>query len=45
MLLGPVHWQIEFAQTRRGELGGLLAFEDRLDQPRTQEGQADEAPM
>ena len=44
MLLGPVQWQIEFAQTRRGELDGLLAFEDRLDQPRAQESQADKAP-
>ena len=44
VLLRPVQRQIEFAQTRRGESGGLLAFEDRLDQPRAQECQADEAP-
>ena len=39
MLLGSVERQIEFAQPRRGELHGLLAFEDRLDQPWAQEGQ------
>ena len=43
-LLRPVQRQVEFAQTRRGELDGLLAFEDRLDQPRAQEGQADVPP-
>ena len=44
MVLGPVQWQIELGQTGRGELDGFLAFEDRLDQPRAQESQADEAP-
>src|SRR5262249_7089444 len=44
VLLGPVQWQIEVAQTRCRELHGLLAFEDRLDQPWAQEGQADQAP-
>ena len=43
-LLRPVQRQIEFAQPRRGQLDRLLAFEDRLDQPRAQEGQADKAP-
>jgi hypothetical protein len=31
-LLGPVQRQIEFGQTRRGELDGLPALHDRLDQ-------------
>src|SRR5262249_23247083 len=43
VLLGPVQRQIELTQTRRGEPDRLLAFEDRLDQPRAQERQADEA--
>jgi len=31
VLLGPVQRQIEFPQTRRGELDGLPALEDGLD--------------
>src|ERR1700720_4148284 len=34
--------QIEFGQPRRGELGGLPALQDRLDQLRAQEGEANE---
>ena len=41
-LLGPVQWQIEFGQTRRGELDGLPALQDRLDQLRAQEGEANQ---
>src|SRR5271154_1125822 len=33
VLLGPVQRQIEFGQPRRGELDGLPALQDRLDQP------------
>jgi hypothetical protein len=36
VLLGPIQRQIEFAQTRRGELVGLPALEDRLDKLRAQ---------
>src|SRR5215831_3292787 len=43
VLLGPVERQIEFAQTRRGERDGLAALQDRLDEPRAQEGEVDEA--
>src|SRR5205085_4962256 len=42
LLLGPVERQIEFGQPRRGELGGLPALQDRLDQLRAQEGEANE---
>ena len=42
MLLGPVKRQIEFGQPRQGELDGLLALQDRLDQLRAQEGEANE---
>src|SRR5271168_1458764 len=42
VLLGPVQRQIEFGQPRRGELDGLPALQDRLDQPRAQEGEANE---
>ena len=41
-LLGPVQRQIEFGQTRRGERDGLPALQDRLDQLRAQEGEANE---
>jgi len=44
VLLGPVHRQIEFAQTRRGELDGLPALQDRFDQLRAQEGEAKQTP-
>ena len=37
-LLGPVRRQIEFGQTRRGQLDGLPALQDRFDQLRAQEG-------
>src|SRR6202045_940324 len=40
VLLGPVQRQIEFGQPRRGELDGLPALQDRLDQLRAQEGEA-----
>src|SRR5438270_10156091 len=42
VLLRPVQRQIEFGQPRRGELGGLPALQDRLDQLRAQEGEANE---
>src|SRR6267154_252485 len=42
VLLGPVQRQIEFGQPRRGELDGLPALQDRLDQPRAQEGEPNE---
>ena len=42
MLLRPVERQIEFGQPRRGELDGLSALQDRLDQLRAQEGEANE---
>ena len=42
MLLHPVQRQIEFGQPRRGELGGLPTLQDRLDQLRAQEGEANE---
>src|SRR5271156_5074504 len=42
VLLGPVERQIQFGQARRGELDGLPALQDRLDQLRAQEGKADE---
>src|SRR5277367_4929875 len=41
-LLRPVQRQIEFGQSRRGELDGLAALQDRLDQLRAQEGEANE---
>jgi hypothetical protein len=42
VLLGPVERQIEFGQPRRGELDGLPALQDRLDQLRAQEGETNE---
>src|SRR5690349_16453582 len=42
VLLGPAQRQIEFGQPRRGELDGLPALQDRLDQLRAQEGEANE---
>ena len=42
MLLRPVQRQIELGQPRRGELDGLPALQDRLDQLRAQEGEANE---
>src|SRR5712671_2811215 len=42
VLLDPVERQIEFGQTRRGELDGLPALQDRFDQLRAQEGEANE---
>ena len=42
VLLRPVQRQIEFGQSRRGELDGLPALQDRLDQLRAQEGEANE---
>ena len=44
MLLGPVKRQIEFGQTRRSELDGLPALEDRFDQLWAQERNVNEAP-
>src|SRR5207248_9945505 len=38
----PVQRQIEFGQPRRGERDGLPALQDRLDQLRAQEGEANE---
>src|SRR5580704_17402195 len=43
VLLGPVQRQAEFGQPCRGELDGLSALQDRLDQLRAQEGEANEA--
>src|SRR5580692_11469039 len=42
VLLRPVQRQIELGQPRRGELDGLPALQDRLDQLRAQEGEANE---
>src|ERR1700719_2156972 len=42
VLLGPVQRQVEFGQPRRGEFDGLPALQDRLDQLRAQEGEANE---
>ena len=42
MLLRLVQRQIQFGQPRRGELDGLPALQDRLDQLRAQEGEANE---
>ena len=42
MLLDPVQRQIEFGQPRRCELDGLPALQDRFDQLRAQEGEANE---
>src|SRR5580704_16954845 len=42
VLLRPVQRQIEFGQPRRGERDGLPALQDRLDQLRAQEGEANE---
>src|SRR5271155_4472324 len=42
VLLRPVQRQIEFGQPRRGEFDGLPALQDRLDQLRAQEGEANE---
>src|SRR5215813_7548249 len=44
VLLGPVERQLEFAQTRRSERDGVPTFQDRVDEPRAQEGEIDEAP-
>src|SRR6516162_707412 len=47
-LLSPIQRQIKFGQTRRGQLDGLPALQDRFDQLRAQEGEtnkpADVAP-
>ena len=42
VLLGPVERQVQFAQPRRGQLDGLAALQDRLDELRAQEGEADQ---
>src|SRR6202043_3863718 len=42
VLVRPVQRQIKFGQPRRGELDGLPTLQDRLDQPRAQEGEANE---
>src|ERR1700719_2064013 len=42
VLLRPVQRQIELGQPRRGELDGLPALQDRLDQLWAQEGEANE---
>src|SRR3984893_486760 len=42
VLLRPVQRQIEFGQPRRRERDGLPALQDRLDQLRAQEGEANE---
>jgi hypothetical protein len=43
VLLGPVERQIEFGQSRRSELDGLPALQDRFNQLRAQEGKVDQA--
>src|ERR1700731_1812054 len=43
VLLGPVQRQIEFGQPRRGELDGLPALQDCLDQLRAPEGETNES--
>src|SRR5438132_3984765 len=43
VLLRPVQRQIEFGQPGRGELDGLPALQDRLDQLRAQEGETNES--
>jgi len=43
VLLGPVQRQVEFRQPRRGELDGLSALQDCLDQLRAQEGETNES--
>src|SRR6202049_1056222 len=42
LLLRPVQRQIDFGQPRRSERDGLPALQDRLDQLRAQEGEANE---
>ena len=42
-LLDPVQRQIKCCQTRRAELDGLPAPQDRLDQIRAQKGEANQA--
>src|SRR5271168_4879529 len=42
VLLSPVQRQIEFGQPRRRELDGLPTLQDRLDQLRAQEGEANQ---
>src|SRR5205085_3018335 len=45
VLLRPVQRQIEFGQPRRSERDGLPALQDRLDQLRAQEGEANETGL
>src|SRR5436309_11057694 len=42
VLLGPVQRQVKFRQPGHGELDGLPTLQDRLDQLRAQEGEANE---
>src|SRR5437660_5098102 len=42
VLLRPIQRQVQFGQPRRGELDGLQALQDRLDQLRAQEGEVNE---
>src|SRR6266436_5903990 len=43
-LIDPIERQIEFGKTRRSELDGLLAVQDRLDQLGAQKREIDETP-
>src|SRR5438270_5802919 len=43
VLLDPVERQLEFGQSRRGELDGLPALQDRFNQLRAQKGKVDQA--
>src|SRR6202022_4406056 len=43
-LISPVERQIEFDETRRGELDRLPAVQDRVDQLGAEKGEVDEAP-
>jgi hypothetical protein len=44
VLLGPVQRQIEFGQTRRSEVDGLPALQDRFEKLWAQEGEANQTP-
>ena len=45
VLLGPVERQIDFGQSRGGELDGLPALQDYINELWAQEGEVDKAPM
>ena len=45
VLLSPIERQIEFGETRGGELDGLPALQDYINELWAQEGEVDKAPM